>query len=591
MTSTAILARNVRSGAAAKARDQTTIVSDSLTQTTAIALENHSPEIGTPTDTPAIAKHPSSGSALNLASDKVYNGSGSATGLYFYTWAPSTVDYTVYGRFVVIGNTSGNGASITARMSDTQNTYYQAQFSPGTNFAISLKKVVSGTATVLATKNYYTGSLPSVNDVFELWLAVSNDEKVVYVKGPEDSFPVRWVSSGDNAIPTAGFGGLSFLRCPSSNGQHLTAFDVYENGPQEPTGTGSVGTPDPIQAPAVLFEPDYSIATDTVPWFREQEPYVRGVKQTTRMRVVTGTDIPGSGVYKPTGALRVEIRPFKTDADFAVHLTTAAASTTAQTTVAMSAEDVALLSVLDALKNETTGEFMRVSSIVDSTHVVLNRAQHTAAAAIATTDDLTVFTGDVNDSGNVTSAYFTSRGEVYDRFPQNPDGSGNGSAPAASWPDPAGSVRWYGISAYCDPSNYPTSQTGNPWGPIHTQFKGQFGGSPPRSMLEHKDGHFWLGGTRPFRDLGPIPSGIWNRYVVGIRWDTQAVNGWTECWVNGVLKQPKAYEATMDKLSSGNADPIYLKDGIYRSSGWASTHIVYLGPIKVGTTRADVMDP
>ena len=38
--------------------------------------------------------------------------------------------------------------------------------------------------------------------------------------------------------------------------------------------------------------------------------------------------------------------------------------------------------------------------------------------------------------------------------------------------------------------------------------------------------------------------------------------------------------ATMDVVN-GAADPIYLKQGIYRSKVWACTHVLYFSPTRV----------
>lgn len=78
----------------------------------------------------------------------------------------------------------------------------------------------------------------------------------------------------------------------------------------------------------VLWEPDYSTATWNIAtgppdpvnggripgrrWRTAQRPDVGGMVQTSRIRTVTGTDVPGDpqDPYRPTdGAMRVELRP------------------------------------------------------------------------------------------------------------------------------------------------------------------------------------------------------------------------------------------------------------------------------------------
>jgi hypothetical protein len=188
--------------------------------------------------------------------------------------------------------------------------------------------------------------------------------------------------------------------------------------------------------------------------------------------------------------------------------------------------------------------------------------------------------GDVQDS----SGYLANRAEVYGRHAQPR------STPAAQWPDPVGSVRWYSFDLYL-PADFATA-TDTKWLTI-TQWKGLNGGSPPIA-LEIKRDQLRLGGARANaglipRDglLGPVSRGAWTHLVVGLSISPDPAAGWVEVWRDGSQALPRTAVATMD-LIGGRPDPIYLKQGIYRSSSWTATHVLYLGPVTVGTRRSEV---
>lgn len=181
--------------------------------------------------------------------------------------------------------------------------------------------------------------------------------------------------------------------------------------------------------------------------------------------------------------------------------------------------------------------------------------------------------GDINTSGSA------NRVEVYGRYPS----SSATSTPPENWPDPVGSTRWYGFSV-CVPVGF--VQSTNNWLTC-TQWKGFYGGSPPQA-LEIDANHFELGGTHGRRDLGAITLGAWTDFQFGYHWSTSPADGWVEVWRDDVNVLPRESRATMD-TTSGHADPIYFKQGIYRTSAWAATHTLYFGPVKVGLLRSDVL--
>ena len=182
--------------------------------------------------------------------------------------------------------------------------------------------------------------------------------------------------------------------------------------------------------------------------------------------------------------------------------------------------------------------------------------------------------GDVQNS----SGYLANRAEVYGRVPTSLSGT-----PPEGWPDPVGSERWYRI-----PVLFPTDfveATDAKWLSF-TQFKGFRGGSPPLA-LEVKRSEVRLGGTKAAVNFGSLTKGVWQEIVVGMKLTNVAADGWVKVYQNGVLKVDLTNIATMDSYNGG-ADPIYLKQGIYRGWEWGVTHTLYLGPVTVGSTLASV---
>lgn len=178
--------------------------------------------------------------------------------------------------------------------------------------------------------------------------------------------------------------------------------------------------------------------------------------------------------------------------------------------------------------------------------------------------------GDLTNTGG----YIASRAEVYARAARPLP------APAEAWPDPVGSERWYAFDLFV-PVDYPAA-TDTKWTTI-TQWKGHYGGSPPLA-LEIKRSNLRLGGTRGYTvaagDLGPIEKGQWTRLVVGMKLSPDPATGWVEVYRDGLPKVARTSLSTMDMTSTG-PDPLYLKQGLYRSTQWTATQVLYFSPVKI----------
>lgn len=186
--------------------------------------------------------------------------------------------------------------------------------------------------------------------------------------------------------------------------------------------------------------------------------------------------------------------------------------------------------------------------------------------------------GDAYDTGG----YVAARCEVYGRIPTPT------TIPASDWPDPVGSVRWYGWSLFV-PVGFPFA-TDASW-LVCTQWKGLHGGSPPIAV-EIKRNALRLGGARTNAGLipgdgalGPITPGTWTRLAVGLRLSAGA-DGWVQAFRDGHEVLPRTAVATMD-LIGGQPDPVYVKQGIYRQNPTLD-QTLYFGPLLIGERLRDI---
>jgi hypothetical protein len=149
-----------------------------------------------------------------------------------------------------------------------------------------------------------------------------------------------------------------------------------------------------------------------------------------------------------------------------------------------------------------------------------------------------------------------------------------------------GSERWYTLRVYF-PASFPLRSDAT-WLDF-TQWKGYHGGTPPIA-LEIKRSNLRLGGDRGNRglipnagNLGPIALGHWTKITVGMHLSTSSTDGWVEAYRDGTLVVPRTPMATMDTYE-GAPDPIYLKQGIYRSAAWDVGQVLYFSAMQVSET-------
>jgi hypothetical protein len=183
--------------------------------------------------------------------------------------------------------------------------------------------------------------------------------------------------------------------------------------------------------------------------------------------------------------------------------------------------------------------------------------------------------GDITDTGG----YLANRVEFYDRIADH-------ATPAADWPDPVGSTRWYSFSIYIPP-NFPEATSSSQWFDF-VQWKGFNTGSPPVAM-EIRHNEFVLGGANSDQHLATIIPGQWTQFVIGLHFSDSATTGWETAYVDNKPIVDQAPTKTMNDYTSAagvtQVDPDYLKMGIYRSVTWTVTQVIYLSPMTITATQ------
>jgi Polysaccharide lyase len=117
--------------------------------------------------------------------------------------------------------------------------------------------------------------------------------------------------------------------------------------------------------------------------------------------------------------------------------------------------------------------------------------------------------------------------------------------------------------------------------------------SSPAIAMEINKTNWRLGGVYGTSQLptagnfATITLGAWTQFIVGIKFSTSSATGWVNVLMNGEEKIAKRSLITMN-TSGGHPDPVYLKQGIYRTKVWAATHILHFGPMVIARSKVDV---
>jgi hypothetical protein len=189
----------------------------------------------------------------------------------------------------------------------------------------------------------------------------------------------------------------------------------------------------------------------------------------------------------------------------------------------------------------------------------------------------------VQTNGNVRHA-----SEVYGLYTTS-----GSHTPAENWPLGVEREAWFHFSFGLDPS-FVASTYSTDWMDF-MQLKGQWGGSPPLA-LEAKLNRLQIGSSvGPRIDIGTLPIGHWTDLIIGVYLSDDPAKGWIHIERDGQVLVTKQIHATMgqDKSINGTAanpvpDPVYLKQGIYRTGEHQIEAIAWFGPTKVGRTKAAV---
>ncbi len=166
-----------------------------------------------------------------------------------------------------------------------------------------------------------------------------------------------------------------------------------------------------------------------------------------------------------------------------------------------------------------------------------------------------------------------------------------------------GQLRYYAFSLRL--GAFPPSPDGKLW-TVLTQWKGDSGPEPPLA-LQAAAGRLKIvrtigsvakypcvsnrrvlctkfnGRTLQSWDLGPAPVNQWTHLIFQIRWNQTGAgrlcvrrDGHTAMCVKR-MRTLQVFEPS----GPGAADPIYLKQGIYRSNAWRATQQAYFGPMVI----------
>ncbi len=161
-----------------------------------------------------------------------------------------------------------------------------------------------------------------------------------------------------------------------------------------------------------------------------------------------------------------------------------------------------------------------------------------------------------------------------------------------------GSDKWYAWSTF-----FPTDWVSPSWA-VFTQWHSSFPVEPPLGFYVYQDqilvnartGTFDAAGQPSYRKtfvlLNPFRKGVWNDFLVHIRWSLTA--GSMEVWHRASRDAPFTQVMSSGPIPTlqeqgGVTSMNYLKHGLYRSSGSSFTNTLYQDGFRRGNTEADVL--
>ncbi len=147
-----------------------------------------------------------------------------------------------------------------------------------------------------------------------------------------------------------------------------------------------------------------------------------------------------------------------------------------------------------------------------------------------------------------------------------------------------GAERYYAWSTLFDES-YPSEKT---W-QVFTQWHhtGLNGSPPVEFYVIGEEMRMRVGGAQA-QDMwtAPLQRGVWNDFVVHVKWSSDPSVGFVELYHNGQQVVPPTPMATMYP-----GDGVYVKQGLYRNATIAAQGVVFHDGFTVATDLADVLPP
>lgn len=193
------------------------VVSDAMTDTNAVALQSHTPDVGG-----SYTKYPGYTADSLIFSNRL-RGDSSLFTQYTNGTAPPTADYRVSANcYVVTENAGGDDWGMLGRadagVSSGNDTYYYLSYDT-TGLQWRLWKAVVGVYTVLGTFSQTLTASNSYNAMLDM--------RGTTIRAVIDG--VERVNTADSAITNVGLAGTSLARSDDTTGYHMDNFLVQSD--------------------------------------------------------------------------------------------------------------------------------------------------------------------------------------------------------------------------------------------------------------------------------------------------------------------------------------------------------------------------